>query len=75
VFATRRRARRHPRAPARSRDGIRYDVTMTAKNLDLTGADRAQLQVQLALDVGDVVGLGSCTTNRHRTRVTCRQPR
>ena len=48
---------------------------MTAKNLDLTGADRAQLQVQLALDVGDVVGLGSCTTNRHRTRVTCRQPR
>ena len=63
------------RVVLRSRDGIRYDVTITAKNLDLAGTDRALLQVQLALDVGDVVGLGSCTTNRHRTRVTCRQLR
>jgi hypothetical protein len=58
-----------------SRDGIHYDVTLSAKNLDLTGSDRATLQVSLALDLGDVVGLGSCTTNRHRTRVSCRQPR
>jgi hypothetical protein len=58
-----------------SRDGISYDVTLSAKNLDLTGTDRAKLQVGLALDVGNVIGLGSCTTNRHRTRVSCRQAR
>jgi hypothetical protein len=63
------------RVALRSRDGIRYDITLSAKSLDLTGTDRATLQVSLALDVGDVVGLGSCTTNRHRTRVNCHQPR
>jgi Matrixin/Thrombospondin type 3 repeat len=63
------------RVTLRSRDGAHYDVTVTAKNLDLAGSDLPQLRVGLDLDVGDVVGLGSCTTNRHRTRVTCKQPR
>jgi hypothetical protein len=63
------------RVVLRSRNGIRYDVTVAAKNLDLAGSDLPMLRVGLELDVGNVVGLGSCTTNRHRTRVTCRQPR
>jgi len=63
------------RVVLRSRDGVRYDVTVAAKNLDLAGSDLPMLRVGLDLDIGNVVGLGSCTTNRHRTRVTCRQPR
>jgi hypothetical protein len=63
------------RITLRSRDGAHYDVTVTAKNLDLAGSDLPKMRVGLDLDVGNVVGLGSCTTNRHRTRVTCRQPR
>ncbi len=62
-------------AVLRSRDGVRYDLTLTAKGLDLSGSDLPMLRIGLTLDVGDVVGLGRCTTNRHRTRVSCRPPR
>lgn len=63
------------RVTLRSRDGIHYDVTVTAKHLDLTGSDVPALRVGLDLDTTPYDGLGRCTTNRRRTQVTCRAPR
>jgi hypothetical protein len=63
------------RVALRSRDGVHYDVTVKAKNLNLAGSDLPMLRVGLDLDVGNAVGLGRCTTNRRGTRVTCQQPR
>lgn len=63
------------RVTLRSRDGIHYDVTVTAKHLDLSGSDVPALGVGVMLDTAPYDGLGRCTTNRRRTHVVCSAPR
>ena len=63
------------RVTLRSHDGVRYDVTVTGKHLALAGSDLPALRVGVGVDPATYVGLGDCTTNRRRTRVSCRQPR
>jgi hypothetical protein len=63
------------RVTVRSRDGLRYDVTVAAKHLDLTGSDMPELRVGFDLEATNYIGLGRCATNRQRSRVSCLQPR
>ncbi len=62
------------RVTLRSRDGVHYQLMVTAKNLDLAGSDAPALRVGFALDATSYVGLGRCTTNRRRTNVSCQPP-
>jgi hypothetical protein len=59
------------RVTLHSRDGVHYDLTVTAKNLDLTGSDVPALRVGFDLDATSYAGLGRCTPNRRRTHVSC----
>lgn len=63
------------RVTLHSRDGVRYDLTVTGKNLDLTGSDVTALRVGFDLDAASYAGLGRCSTNSRRTRVSCRSAR
>ncbi|MBI3770462.1 MAG: thrombospondin type 3 repeat-containing protein [Deltaproteobacteria bacterium] len=63
------------RVTLRSRDGVHYALSLAAKHLDLTGSDVPMLRVAFDLDATSYAGLGRCSTNRRRTRVSCQLPR
>ena len=63
------------RVTLRSRDGVHYSVTLSAKHLDLAGANAADLTAAVGVESSSYVGAAACTANRRGTRVTCKAKR
>jgi len=61
------------RVALHSRDGRRYTVALTAKNLDLSGTRAPELVLSLAIADELYVSASGCAVNRSATHVTCRQ--
>ncbi len=59
------------RVKLRSRDGVRYHFTATAKNLDLEGSAAPELMITLDMGGRDYVSASGCESNRAATRISC----
>ena len=63
------------RVRLRSRDGVHYALAVTAKHLDLAGANAPNLRVGVNIDAESYVSLSQCAANSRGTHVSCQQKR